>query len=162
MSRTTALIILTMFLSLPALAQKSMPLNESRIERELMQLERDWSAAYLKHDTATIDRILAEDYVGTDGRGWMTNKAQEIEEAKEPAAGAPAPPFVVLDEKVTDMKVRSYGHVGVVTGRVIEKIKSKEKESTIQYRRTTVWVKRQGRWQCVSFHGSRILEPSGQ
>lgn len=161
MIRAPVICILTIFLCVSAIAQKNKQ-PESRVERELMQLERDWSAAYLKHDTTTIDRLLAEDYVGTDGRGWMTNKAQEIEEAKEPAAGAPAPPFVVLDEKVTDMKVRSYGHIGVVTGRVIEKIKSKEGESTIQYRRTTVWVKRDGRWQCVSFHGSRILEPSGQ
>lgn len=135
--------------------------DDSKVERELMQLERDWSAAYLKHDTATIDRLLAEDYMGTDGRGWITNKTQEIEEAREPVSGA-VPPFVVLDETVTDMKVRPYGNVAVVTGRVIEKIRSKDRESTIQYRRTTVWVKRDGRWQCVSFHGSRILEPSGQ
>ncbi|MFN2516773.1 MAG: DUF4440 domain-containing protein [Pyrinomonadaceae bacterium] len=60
------------------------------------------------------------------------------------------------------MKVRIYGNVAVVNGRVIEKIKTKEKEAEIQYRRTTVWVKRHGRWQCVSFHGSRILEPPTQ
>jgi ketosteroid isomerase-like protein len=162
MIRTYVISILTIFLCVSAIAQKNQQSDESKVESELMQLERDWSAAYLKHDTATIDRLLAEDYMGTDGRGWITNKAQEIEEAKEPVSGAPAPPFVVLDEAVTDMKVRPYGNVAVVTGRVIEKIRSKDKESTIQYRRTTVWVKRDGRWQCVSFHGSRILEPTGQ
>ena len=132
--------------------------DNSKTEQELMQLERDWSAAYLKHDTATVDRILADEYIGTDGRGIVTSKADEIEEAKPPKPGGSSP-FTVLDESVTDMKVRMYGAVAVVNGRVIEKVKTAEKESEIQYRRTTVWIKRQGRWQCVSFHGSRIMQP---
>ena len=134
------------------------PEESPQVEQQIMQFERDWSAAYLKHDTATIARLLADDYVGTDGRGIVTNRADEIEEAAVPKPGSPAPPFEVLDETVTDMKVRVYGDTAVLNGRVIEKIRTKEKESEIQYRRTTVWVKRQGRWQCVSFHGSRILE----
>ena len=163
MPRISLFVTLMLCLCVSAIAQKRQKVADpDKVAQELVQLERDWSAAYLKHDTATIDRILAEDYVGTDGRGFMTNKAQELDEAKEPAPGAPVPPFLVLDESVTDMKVRRYGNVGVVTGRVIEKIRSDDKEATIQYRRTTVWVKRHGRWQCVSFHGSRILEPSKQ
>lgn len=133
--------------------------KDARAGRELMQLERDWSAAYLKHDTATIARILADDYVGIDGRGIIMTKSQEIDEAREPGPRDSPPPFVILDESVTDLKARVYGDVAVVNGRVIEKIRSQDKEGEIQYRRTTIWVKRQGRWQCVSFHGSRILEP---
>lgn len=145
-------------LYIPAAAQKRLKVaGPDHNAQELMRLERGWSAASLKRDTATIDGILAEDYVGTDGRGLMTNKAQELEEAKEPVPGAPQPPFVILDESVTDMKVRLCGNVGVVTGRVIEKFAPMIRRLTIQYRRTTVWVKRNGRWQCVSFHGSRIV-----
>ena len=163
MPRFSLIVTLMFCLCVSGVAQKRQKVaGPDKVAQELKQLEREWSAAFLRHDTATIDRILAEDYVGTDGRGLMTNKAQELEEAKEPAPGAPVPPFVVLDESLAELKVRSYGNVGVVTGRVIEKIRSNNKEATIQYRRTTVWVKRHGRWQCVSFHGSRILEPSGQ
>jgi ketosteroid isomerase-like protein len=136
------------------------PEEDTKVEQEIMQLERDWSAAYLKHDTATIAGLLADDYVGIDGRGIVTNRADEIQEAAVPKPGTPPPPFDVLDETVSDMKVRVYGDMAVLNGRVTEKIKAKEKESEIQYRRTTVWVKRQGRWQCVSFHGSRILQPT--
>jgi ketosteroid isomerase-like protein len=126
---------------------------------ELMQLERDWSAAYVKHDTGTVARILADDFVGIDGRGIVTDKAQEVADAAGPKPGAPAPPFIILEETVTDMKVRFYGDVGIVNGRVIEKVQSGNRQGEVQYRRTTVWVKRQNNWQCVSFHGSRILEP---
>ena len=125
-----------------------------------MQLEKDWSAAYLAHDTATIDRILGKDYVGIDGRGIITSKAQEIEEARAHGPSDPPPPFVVLDEAVTDLNVRIYGDAAIVNGRVLEKIRTKDKEGEIQYRRTTVWLRRRGQWQCVSFHGSRILEPT--
>src|SRR5207244_1034864 len=105
--------------------------------------------------------ILADEYVGIDSRGIITDKAQEIEEDEAPKPGGPVPPFVVLDESVTDLKVRLYGNMAVVNGRVIEKIRTKDREDEIQYRRTTVWANRQGRWQCVSFHGSRIIEPTG-
>ena len=135
--------------------------RDSKVEQELMQLERDWSAAFLKHDPATVARILADEFVGIDGRGIITNKTQEIDEAQAPKPGTAAPPFLILDESVVEMKVRVYGNAAVVNGRVIEKIRTKAKDTEIQYRRTTVWVYRQGRWQCVSFHGSRILEPPG-
>ena len=133
--------------------------RESQLEQQLIQMERDWAAAYLKHETAVINRILAADYVGIDGRGIITSKAQEIEEAASPAPGTPPPARQVLSDTVTDMKARVYGDAAVVTGRTIEKVLSNGKEIEVQYRRTTVYVKRQGRWQCVSFHGSRIIEP---
>ena len=161
MSRISSAILLVLMVCVAVKSQTtSRKPTVGKVEQELMQLERDWSAAYLKHDTITVGRILADEYVGIDGRGIITNKAQEIEEAEAPKPGDPVPPFVVLDESVTDMKVRVYGKVAVVNGRVIEKIRTKDREGEIQYRRTTVWVKRQGRWQCVSFHGSRIIEPT--
>jgi len=154
---SAALLILMTWVAANSQSKDKQP-EGNKVEQELMQLERDWSAAVLKHDIATVDRILATEYVGTDGRGIMTTKAEEIEEAKPPKSGDSSP-FIILDEAVTDMKVRIYGDVAVVNGRVIEKIRTEKEEKEIQYRRTTVWTKRQGRWQCVSFHGSRILEP---
>lgn len=133
--------------------------RDDKVSEQLMQMERDWSAAYLKHNTSVISRMLADDYIGIDGRGIITNKAQEIEEAAAPALGTPPPARQVISDTVTDMKVRVYGEAAVITGRTIEKVLSNGKELDIQYRRTTVYVKRQGRWQCVSFHGSRIIEP---
>ena len=161
MRQTINISLLALSMCLSVVAQTK-PQGNGRIEQALMQLEHDWSAAYLKHDVATVDRLLAEEYVGIDGRGIITNKAQEIEEAKPPRPETPKPAFTVLDETVTEMKIRLYGKVAVVTGRTTERIEFKGKESNIQYRRTTVWVKREGRWQCVSFHGSRIIEPPKQ
>ena len=136
----------------------SLSAQSNKNEQALMQLEHGWAAAYLQHDTGTIERILADDFVGIDGRGVVTGKVQEIEEAKAPSAEAPLSTFIVLDDKITDMKVRVYGNMAIINGISVEKVRTNAKESIIRFRRTTVWVKRQGRWQCVSFHGSRILE----
>jgi len=156
--------VLALVVSLSAITQtinksaSNKPASGGKVEEELMQMERDWAAAYIKHETAVISRILADDYIGIDGRGIFTNKAQEIEEAAAPPAGTPPPARQVLTDTVTDMKVRLYGDSAVVIGRTIEKVLSNGRELEVQYRRTTVYVKRQGRWQCVSFHGSRIIE----
>ena len=72
---------------------------------------------------------------------------------------APVPDRVILDDTISDMKVRIYGNTAVITGISNEKIRFKGNESMVRYRRTTVYVRRQNRWQCVSFHGSRIIEP---
>ncbi|HXD34746.1 MAG TPA: nuclear transport factor 2 family protein [Pyrinomonadaceae bacterium] len=161
MKSISALIVLLLATCVAANAHaagtRTMP-ADNKVEQKLMQLEKDWSAAYLKHDTATIEQILADEFVGIDGRGVMTDKAQELEDASAPKPGEPEPAFMILDDTITDMKVRVYGSVSIVNGRSVEKVKIRGKEANIEYRRTTVWVKRQGRWQCVSFHGSRILE----
>lgn len=127
--------------------------KQAKIERELMQMEHDWSAAYL-NDVSVVDRILADDFIGTDGRGIMTDKKHELEDAR-----SENPSRKVLSEAIDDMKVRIYGDTAIVNGRTTEKIQAGSKELVIQYRRTDVFVKRNGRWQCVSFHGSRIIEP---
>lgn len=125
----------------------------------IIRQELEWSAAFSRHDTAALDRILAADYVGTDGRGVMSTKADELEEARAPKPGQTEPPFVVLGDALSDMTVRLYGEVGVLTSRNDEKVRTGGREIVVVYRRTTVWVKRDRRWQCVSFHASRI-QPS--
>jgi ketosteroid isomerase-like protein len=155
---TTATLILAIcFTGIAQTTKKAS--GKHNVEQELMQMEHDWSAAFLNHDVSAVARILADDYVGTDGRGIMTTKAEEMEEAKAPAPGAPMPERAILEETISDLKVRVYGNTAVVTGIANEKVSFKGKESLIRYRRTTVYVKRQGRWQCVSFHGSRMIEP---
>ncbi len=131
-----------------------------QIASEIEALERAWSTAFLKHDTATIGRILADDYVGIDGRGVVSDKSREIEEAKAPAAGTPAASYLILGEVLSGVRVRLYGDAAVLTAVNTARISDSGEETTVRYRRTTVYVRRNGKWQCVSFHGSRIIDPA--
>jgi ketosteroid isomerase-like protein len=130
--------------------------GNSRVQEEIVRQEREWSVAFLQHDIAALDRIIADDFVGTDGRGVMSSKADEIQEARAVGSDAPVPPFVILDEVLSEMHVRLYGGVAVLTSRNDERVRAGDREMVLVYRRTTVWVKRQARWQCVSFHASRV------
>src|SRR5215211_7919498 len=105
--RIVSIIVLALAACLFATARSPKD-SDDKVAQELMRLEREWSAAYLRHDASTVERILADDYVGIDGRGVVTSKPQEIQEAKGPEPGTAPPPFTVLDESVTDMTVRAY------------------------------------------------------
>ena len=141
------------FVSVDALTA---PTNETET---LKQLERDWSAATVRKDPSVVERLLANDYVGTDGRGILSTKADEIQEATAPDPAAPPPLTRVVAEEMTDLSVRIYDKVAIINGRTVQQIERAGVKGEVQFRRTTVWVKRSGRWQCVSFHGSRIQTP---
>lgn len=124
--------------------------------REVESAEHAWSKAFLRHDLGVLSRLLADDFVGVDGRGVVSDKAAELEEAKAPPPSFDGP--VLVREDLSDVRVRVYGSTAILTALNTAQFKGKEGASTIRYRRTTVWLFRDGRWQCVSFHGSRVLE----
>jgi ketosteroid isomerase-like protein len=128
------------------------PQSPARSSAAVVASERAWSEAFLRHDLPAISRLLGDDFVGIDGRGIVSDKAAELEEAKPPSPGATGP--ILLGEQLSDVRVRMYGDLAVLTATNTARFS----DSTIRYRRTTVWVWRGERWQCVSFHGSRILE----
>ena len=119
---------------------------------QVADVERRWSAAVLRHDVAGVANLLDDDFGGIDGRGVVTDKAAELKEAEGRPAGSQ-----LVNEVLDDLRVRFYGDTAILTARNTATFKSEDQTDTIQYRRTTVWVSRAGRWLCVSFHGSRIL-----
>lgn len=62
--------------------------------------------------------------------------------------------------KLEDIRVQVYGDAAVVTLRSIEKGTTyKGKDLSGHYRWTDVFVKRNGSWQMVATHGTRIEKP---
>jgi ketosteroid isomerase-like protein len=122
------------------------------VEQELITLEKRWNDSWVKRDPAFLDRILADDYIGTRSDGSVFSKAQEIADMKYSEN-------VVADIKSDDFKVRVYGDAAVVAFRFTTKEQSKEgKDISGQYRTTDTWVKRAGLWQCVASHGLEIAQ----
>ena len=148
--------VLALLLVVPA-AAPSTPKPSPKVDETFAGLERAWSAAYQKHDLPAIERLLAEEFVGIDGRGVVSNRADELNEARERPAGAAPPTMEILAEQISDVQARLYGETAVVTALNTVTARTPEGQSTIRYRRSTIWVRRSGRWQCVHFHASRIL-----
>ena len=66
--------------------------GKNSVEQTLIQMEQDWSQADIKKDAATLNRILAEDWVGIDFEGTVLNKAQALQESR-PIRARYSPPY---------------------------------------------------------------------
>jgi hypothetical protein len=133
------------------IAQTPAQPTSGSVEQELIKLEQDWANALVKADLAWLDRILADDYISTDSEGIVGNKAQEIATMK-------SGDYVLISTVLDNFKVHVYGVAAVYFGRSTDKAQFKNKDISGQYQWTDTWVKRDGRWQCVASHGSRIAQ----
>jgi ketosteroid isomerase-like protein len=113
------------------------------VEKAILQMEKDWTAAGIKKDAAAFDRIIADDWVAIDFEGNTINKAAAIADLK---SGVSSSTSVELGE----LKVRVYGDTAIVNGSDTEKSTWKGKDSSGHYVWMDVFVKRNGRWQAVS------------
>jgi len=111
-------------------------------EQALFQLERDWNAAGLKKDTAVVEKFLANDFV-SNFNGRTQNKKQLLAEMR-------ANPAKIESSANSEMKAMVFGDTAVVHGLYSEKSTTGAKDTSQQLRYTEVYVKRDGRWQCVT------------
>ena len=122
-------------------------------EQELVQLERAWDAAFVSKDIRFIERVLADEFVATYGDGTRGDKAAELAQTLD------------FDQQVNSsvldsFRVRIYGDTALVwfsrhmTGPKSGKVVS------VSYRFVDVFVKRAGRWQCVSSQSTKVT-PAG-
>ncbi|HEV3163500.1 MAG TPA: nuclear transport factor 2 family protein [Isosphaeraceae bacterium] len=135
--------------------------GRSRSEREVRDLEAQFSEAVVRGDRGYYNRVLAEDFTHTSHSGLFKTRAQWLAESKsgdQPDARPGTTHYDALD--LDDLAVRVYGDTAVVTGRTTPKGRnSKGQPMTGRYRFLRVWVKQQGQWRVVAFQGTRIAEP---
>jgi ketosteroid isomerase-like protein len=148
----TVLVVVTTSLALGQMADKQEKTKGGKagVEQALMQMERDWTEAALKKDVATLDKILADEWVGQGITGSAT-KAQALADLK---SGDNKQDSVTLGE----MKVRVFGNTAVVTGSDDEKTSYKGKDTSGHYTWTDVFVEREGRWQAVASQGTLMTQ----
>ena len=127
---------------LSATQSRSDPAMSNNDEMQLRQLENEWLGAYFNGDKAAYDRIVADDATLTDESAVSRSKAQD--RSLLPPASIPG--ATAVNE---DVQVRHYGETAVVTGRIVTK-------AGFTSRFTDTWLKRQGHWQVVARHYSRV------
>jgi ketosteroid isomerase-like protein len=119
------------------------------VEQQLIKMEQDWAQATLKRDTQALDRFEADEYVYNIDSMKGTKK-DDLADAKSGDFSADS-----LDE--ADMTVRVFGDAAVVTGKVtLRNGKYKGKDVSGDYSFTDTWVRKNGHWQVVASHSSKI------
>ena len=115
---------------------------------KILALESKWNEAYKRGDIATMESLLADDFVITVEDGSIFSKSGYI------AHNGDSTVHVEVSE-MTDLRVRMHGNVAVVTGAYHEKGTSKGKGYESRDRLTDVWMmNKNSAWQVIAGHYS--------
>ena len=117
---------------------------------EIDRLEEAWRAAVLSGNTASMDALLADDYMAITASGTLQTKDQTPANLRSGRTHIKS-----LD--ISDRKVRFYGTTAVVTSLSELQGTTAEGDFSGSFRYTRVYVRdAQGVWKIVSFEASRI------
>jgi ketosteroid isomerase-like protein len=115
----------------------------------LIDLERRWNQAVYENDVKFVASILADEFTVTYEDGSRGDKAKELALI---AAFNQKVESAVQDE----FTIKVFGDTAVVwfTLRLVGFKQGQRAELTLRY--TDVWIVRDGRWQCISAHSTRV------
>jgi len=121
------------------------PGKKMSAEATLKDNENRWSAAIAKHDTATIESMVAADFIGVSSKGKVQNRRAMLADVK-------GDKDTYTSTKAEKLAVHMYGSgVAVVVGMANEKGSGKDgKAFDRTYRFTDTWMGRGGNWQCIA------------
>src|ERR1044072_4592998 len=122
--------------------QKSAPVPD-----ELNQLERQWHTALEKADLAMLDRLLAKEWFITNGSGTLISKSEVLEALRSGE-------IKFTSTVPSEIKVHVYNQAAVVTKRSTDQTMYGSNAGGGRYQMTDMFVRIDGRWQCVATHAS--------
>jgi hypothetical protein len=125
--------------------------GQSVAEKELLKVENDWSTAWVKSDAKFLEQLYATEYRSTGSDGVVHNKVDGIKDDVSPE-------YTDKSFTLSDLKVHIYGEAAVVTGLNHENFKKGGKAEQVDVLFTDVFVKREGRWQCVATQGTKAAK----
>jgi ketosteroid isomerase-like protein len=144
MRKTLLVTALFMAAAMPVFAQTTAkPEQNNSVEQAVLKLTQEWLEAEDRIDRAALNRIIADDFLGTGPMGTTLSKTDVI-----PREGSGGHGLAISGQ---DLKVRVFGDTAIVTGRGVPKVQDRP-----ELRITVVFVKRADRWQMVAGHLSTV------
>lgn len=122
--------------------------NTAQRQRGVRRVDGQWRDALLRRDLKALEKILADEYVSTNSKGEVQNKAREL-------AGLKAAVLRFVSFDTDEVKVHVYGDSAIVTGRESLSIFYEGREVGGQFRYTRVYIRRQRRWLLAASHTSK-------
>jgi ketosteroid isomerase-like protein len=128
---------------------KSKKKTQDGADQQLMRLNNLYDSALIRHDTATLKRLYAEDFVYTNPEGKVLTRQEQVTS-------------IAVSEvnwesgRSEDVKVKIFDNTAVMTGAFLAKGNYRGNPLTIQERYTAVWIKTDTSWQMVAEQGNII------
>lgn len=124
----------------------------AEIERTIAALDTEYQTAVEKNDVATMDRILADDFVLVTGRGKVFTKADLLEEARNGNT-------VYEYQRDTDQVVRVWGDTAVITALLSAKGTTDGKPFAYRVWFSDTYVRTSTGWRYVLGQAAGRLDP---
>src|SRR5689334_13966657 len=112
---------------------------QGRDKQTILDIENEWLRALVEHDRATLDKILADDFLDSSWKGELRTKDQVL---KGLAAALP------YSQRLQDIEVQLHGATAIARG--LNEIKEKDGRVVMRIRFTDVFVYRHGSWQAIA------------
>jgi ketosteroid isomerase-like protein len=149
MMRTLISFTACSIIALPGLAVAACdrrPIMESNVletvRHELQNLDKEWSAVIMTNDTDAIGRFISDDWVIIGPEGNVIDRSRFL--------GVIQSGDLKHDSMESDdWLVRVYGDTAVVVAQAKSTGKYKGEAFATHERSTSVFVRKEGRWQCV-------------
>ena len=115
---------------------------------ELTRRATEAGRAYARRELPILERLTADNYVQTDVRGGVLNRAQWLEFVKNRKTE--------LTVETDDVHVSYYGSAAVVTGHWTYTLKETGKDVTSYSRWTSVWTRYPDGWKRHAFQNTYV------
>ena len=125
--------------------------------QQVTQLVRNFLSNVPKNDPAVFQEFFADDVIYTRATGLTVAKADILRNIGVRAANDPQMTF-----EADDFTVHPYGEMAVVNFCLIAHNTEDGKPTTVYYRNTGTFLKRNGKWQAVAWQATKAPEASAK
>lgn len=128
---------------------------------ELTNLLKEFLAGASRNDASMHDRFWADDLIYTGSGGKRRSKADVMRDVRS------APPPKPADPKTTftgeDIRIQQYGNTAIIAFRLVGTTVHEGKSNIANFLNSGTLLKRNGKWQVVSWQATKVpeLEPDG-
>jgi len=122
-----------------AYAQKPTADSRAEAEKYIIDRSRDWAESVVTCDRSKRRIYFADDFVGTDTKGRIYDKAMVTRET--------GPAKQITSNHLDSVRIRFFGDTAIAHG---SESWGRKDGSKGRYVWTDVWVRRNGQWQVVA------------
>ncbi len=127
-------------------------MNREQSEQEVAQLADTWATAELQRDTAFLEKVLADDFVGVGPLGFLLTRQEWLARHQ---TGDLKYEVHTLDEA----RVRVYNEAAILIGCLTQEATYRGNPINAQLRTTLVFVRQHGQWHLAGLHFCNIGQP---
>lgn len=122
---------------------------------ELTKLLNDFMAGASANDAAIHDRFWAEDLIYTRSAGRRVSKSEVMHDVRSTPAPKPGDPKTTFSAE--DVHIQQYGNTAIVAFRLVGTTETDGGATRVtNFLNTGTFLKRNGKWQAVSWQATRM------